>query len=117
MTLGGRSVDVADRALDVTLRQSGPIPLDISFRCSPGQVLAPFGPSGSGKTTMLRSIAGAVLAHARSRLDRGGDVAGHRHWREPAALSAPGRIRLSGLRPFSASDGAWQLVHLKHRVD
>lgn len=58
MSLGGRSVDVADRALDVALKQSGPIPLDVAFTCIPGQVLALFGPSGSGKTTILRSIAG-----------------------------------------------------------
>lgn len=49
---------MADRALEVALKQSGPIPLDIAFTSSPGQVLALFGPSGSGKTTILRSIAG-----------------------------------------------------------
>ena len=49
---------MAERGLAVTLRQSGPIPLDVSFTCAPGQVLAIFGPSGSGKTTILRSIAG-----------------------------------------------------------
>ena len=45
-------------ALEVALEQSGPIPLDVAFTCTPGQVLALFGPSGSGKTTILRSIAG-----------------------------------------------------------
>jgi molybdate transport system ATP-binding protein len=49
---------VADRRLSVTVRQSTPIPLDVSFTCDPGDVLAIFGPSGSGKTTILRSIAG-----------------------------------------------------------
>lgn len=49
---------MADRTLAVTLRQAAPIPLDVSFTCGPGQVLAIFGPSGSGKTTILRSIAG-----------------------------------------------------------
>jgi molybdate transport system ATP-binding protein len=49
---------VADRTLAVTLRQAAPIPLDVSFTCARGEVLAIFGPSGSGKTTVLRSIAG-----------------------------------------------------------
>ena len=47
-----------DHRLSVTLRQSGPIPLDVEFTCDSGDVLAIFGPSGSGKTTILRSIAG-----------------------------------------------------------
>jgi len=42
----------------VSLRQPGPIPLDVEFACNPGDVLAIFGPSGSGKTTILRTIAG-----------------------------------------------------------
>jgi molybdate transport system ATP-binding protein len=59
---------VADRALAVSLRQGGPIPLDVAFTCHPGQVLAIFGPSGSGKTTILRSIAGLSRpAQARVR--------------------------------------------------
>jgi molybdate transport system ATP-binding protein len=46
--------------LDVTLRQSGPIPLDAKLRCAPGELLALVGPSGSGKTTVLRAIAGLL---------------------------------------------------------
>ena len=42
----------------MTLRQAGPIPLEVEFTCGSGEVLAIFGPSGSGKTTILRSIAG-----------------------------------------------------------
>ncbi|MFI2816443.1 ABC transporter ATP-binding protein [Vreelandella piezotolerans] len=44
--------------LKVTAQQAGPIPLDASFCCAPGELLALVGPSGSGKTTLLRTIAG-----------------------------------------------------------
>jgi molybdate transport system ATP-binding protein len=49
---------VPERRLSFDLRQTAPIPLDVSFCCAAGDVLAIFGPSGSGKTTVLRSIAG-----------------------------------------------------------
>jgi len=59
---------VPERRLSVTLRQPGPIPLDVEFACDAGDVLAIFGPSGSGKTTILRSIAGLYRpAHASVR--------------------------------------------------
>jgi len=59
---------VRDPALSVSLRQSGPIPLDVEFTCHSGEVLAIFGPSGSGKTTILRSIAGLYRpSHASIR--------------------------------------------------
>lgn len=61
---------MADRGLAVRLRQAGPIPLDVTFTCEAGQVLAIFGPSGSGKTTVLRSIAGLYTpAHGTVRAD------------------------------------------------
>ena len=44
--------------LIVAAQQAGPIPLNASFRCAPGELLALVGPSGSGKTTLLRTIAG-----------------------------------------------------------
>jgi molybdate transport system ATP-binding protein len=44
--------------LIVEVAQDSPIPLDVSFRCEPDQVVAIFGASGSGKTTLLRCIAG-----------------------------------------------------------
>ena len=60
---------MADHGLEVTLRQTGPIPLDVTFTCERGDVLAIFGPSGSGKTTILRSIAGLYTpGEARVRL-------------------------------------------------
>ena len=46
------------QALQVRLRQAGPIPLDVRFDVPAGGITALFGPSGSGKTTVLRSIAG-----------------------------------------------------------
>ena len=70
---------MADRRLSVTLRQPAPIPLDVDFACTPGDVLAIFGPSGSGKTTILRSIAGLYRpAHAlvRSGTETWSDTAG-----------------------------------------
>jgi molybdate transport system ATP-binding protein len=57
----------------VSVRQAGPIPLDVDFACDSGDVLAIFGPSGSGKTTILRTIAGLYRpSHAQVR--SGSDV-------------------------------------------
>ncbi len=44
--------------LSVELRQDGLIPLNVSFRCGAGEMVALVGPSGAGKTTILRAIAG-----------------------------------------------------------
>jgi molybdate transport system ATP-binding protein len=51
---------MADAGLAVALRQAAPIPLDVSFTCAAGELLALVGPSGSGKTTILRMIAGLM---------------------------------------------------------
>jgi molybdate transport system ATP-binding protein len=44
--------------LRLKLSQDLPIPLDVTFDCEAGEMLALVGPSGSGKTTILRTIAG-----------------------------------------------------------
>ena len=49
---------MAEPGLSVRLVQAGPIPLDVTLRCAPGEVLGVVGPSGAGKTTLLRAIAG-----------------------------------------------------------
>ncbi len=49
---------MSDKAIDVSLQQNSPIPLDVNFSCNTGEILVILGPSGSGKTTILRSIAG-----------------------------------------------------------
>ncbi|HRK17753.1 MAG TPA: molybdenum ABC transporter ATP-binding protein [Hyphomicrobiaceae bacterium] len=45
-------------ALEVSIRATAPIPLDVEFRVEPGELMALVGHSGSGKTTILRTIAG-----------------------------------------------------------
>ena len=64
---------MAEPGLSVSLRQSGPIPLDVAFACAPGEVLGLVGPSGAGKTTVLRAIAGLYRTRA-GRVGVGGAV-------------------------------------------
>jgi molybdate transport system ATP-binding protein len=78
--------------LAVTLRQAGPIPLDVAFSCEPGDVLAIFGPSGSGKTTILRSIAG-LYAPTEAHVQAGAEA-----WVDTALLlSVPVHRRRVGV--------------------
>ena len=60
-------------ALDVRLKQTGPVAHDVLFRCAPGEVVALLGPSGSGKTTTLKAIAGLLKPQA-GRVALGDDV-------------------------------------------
>ena len=45
-------------ALEVTISTTSPIPLEVSFRVEPGELMALVGHSGSGKSTILRTVAG-----------------------------------------------------------
>jgi len=64
---------VDDGRLTVRVAQLGPIPLDATFDCRPGELLTLTGPSGSGKSTLLRVIAGLERT-ARGRIACAGDV-------------------------------------------
>ena len=78
--------------LQVDLHQDAPIPLDASFACAPGEVLALVGPSGSGKTTILRAIAGAC------RPRRGRVVVNGETWFDAAlATHRPSHRRAVGM--------------------
>ncbi len=78
--------------LEVTLAQDGPIPLEATFTCAPGELLALVGPSGSGKTTILRAIAGLY------RPRRGRVVVGDEVWLDDAAgIALPAHRRRVGL--------------------
>lgn len=58
---------MADDRLAVRVAQAAPIPLDATFECAPGELLALTGPSGSGKSTLLRCVAGLERA-AKGRI-------------------------------------------------
>jgi len=62
----------------LTVQQEAPIPLDATFSCTGGQLLALVGPSGSGKSTLLRMIAGL------SRPAAGQIICGDSRWYDQA---------------------------------
>jgi len=78
--------------LELQLRQAAPIPLDATFACAPGEVLALVGPSGSGKSTILRAIAGHYRP-STGRIAVNGSV-----WYDAQArIALPPHLRRAGL--------------------
>ncbi|MBL8702095.1 MAG: ABC transporter ATP-binding protein [Alphaproteobacteria bacterium] len=77
--------------LEVALRQTSPIPLDVRFTCARRELIALVGPSGAGKTSVLRAIAGLVRIRA-GRIAVGGET-----WLDPAgAIDVPPHRREVG---------------------
>jgi len=62
-----------DLALELTVEQTLPMPLNGSLRCEAGELTALVGPSGAGKTSMLRVMAG-LMRPQQGRLRVGADV-------------------------------------------
>ena len=82
----------AGAGLAVRLRQHIPAPLDLTFGCAPGEVLALVGPSGAGKSTALRCVAG-LASPAEGRVACTGAV-----WLDRAAgVDVPPHRRAVGL--------------------
>ena len=65
--------DRAGTGVSIELRHAGPIHLDVSFTCRPGEVVALVGPSGAGKTTILRAVAG-LFRPATARIICDGEI-------------------------------------------
>lgn len=68
------------------------MPLEGSFFCEPGQLLALVGPSGAGKTSMLRALAG-LLEPAQGRISIGNEV----WFDKDASIHCPPQQRHVGL--------------------
>jgi len=85
------TADADHERLSVRVVQHAPIPLDASFECKSGELLALTGPSGSGKSTLLRCIAG---------LERG--AVGHIECAREVWLDSPLRVNA---RPQQRSVG------------
>jgi molybdate transport system ATP-binding protein len=78
--------------LSFEARAEGPVPLDLAFSVSGGEMLALVGPSGAGKSTILRAIAG-LWRPSRARVAAGGSL-----WLDTAAgIDLPAHRREAGV--------------------
>jgi molybdate transport system ATP-binding protein len=106
--------------LEVALEQSGTIPLNASFRCAAGELLALVGPSGAGKSTVLRAIAG--LSRVRdARITVGGQCwqdSARDLWLAPSARPVGMVFQSYALFPhLSVEDNVAEAVHRLPRVE
>jgi molybdate transport system ATP-binding protein len=86
------AASVSRPGLAARLAQPGPIPLDATLDCAPGEVTALVGPSGSGKSTILRAIAGHYRA-ASGRIS----IDGMAWFDSDARIDLPPHVRHVGL--------------------
>jgi branched-chain amino acid transport system ATP-binding protein len=112
-----------DAGLFVRLFQAGPIPLDVTLACAPGEVLGVVGPSGAGKTTLLRAISGHLKAWSGSVTLEGRDLARLSPWNRAragvahvpegrhvfGAMTVADNLDVAGLRSRATKDEVYAL--------
>ncbi len=77
--------------LDLRLKTSAPVPLDLSLDVAPGEILALIGRSGAGKSSILNAIAG-FLPHGQGHVR----VSGETWFDSEAGIRLPPHMRRLG---------------------